>query len=180
VQQVFRRKLTERPPVNALLRTTISLTGMHGGYQTNVIPAEVEATLDCRVNVGDSGEALKRELERVIDDQRVSIELTQNTMPNESAINEELMATVRAAVGRHVPGSLVAPLMSSGVTDSAPFRHRGVPAYGFNPVVITEAEMQSVHGIDERLRLDQFRTALQMYYEVVTKLSGAGTDDVRR
>jgi acetylornithine deacetylase/succinyl-diaminopimelate desuccinylase-like protein len=175
VQHVFRRKLTERPPVNALLRTTISLTGVHGGYKTNVIPAEVEATLDCRVNVGDSGEAVKRELERVIDDQRVSIDLVQNTTPNESPINEELMAAVRAAAGRHLPGSLVAPVMSSGVTDSAPFRRRGVAAYGFNPVVLTDAEFRSIHGIDERLRLDRFRNALQMYYEVVTKLAGAET-----
>ncbi len=36
----------------------------------------------------------------------------------------------------------------------------------------------SVHGVDERLPLEQFRKALQMYYEVVTKVSGAGTDDV--
>jgi acetylornithine deacetylase/succinyl-diaminopimelate desuccinylase-like protein len=178
VQQVFRRKLTERPPINALLRTTISLTSVHGGYKTNVIPAEVEATLDCRVNVGDSGEALQRELERVIDDQRVKSELTQNTAPNESPVNEGLMAAARDAADRHVPGSLVAPLMSSGVTDSAPFRRRGVPAYGFSPVVITEAEMESVHGIDERLPLSQFRNALQMYYEVVTRLAGAGTGDV--
>jgi acetylornithine deacetylase/succinyl-diaminopimelate desuccinylase-like protein len=175
VQHVFRRKLTERPAVNALLRTTISLTGVHGGYKTNVIPAEVEATLDCRVNIGDSGEAVKRELERVIDDRRVSIDFVKNTTPNESPINEELMAAVRAAAGRHVPGSLVAPLMSSGFTDSAPFRRRGVAAYGFNPVVITDAEFRSIHGIDERLRLDRFRNALQMYYEVVTKLAGAET-----
>src|SRR5262249_55640298 len=63
VQTLFRRQLTERPPINALLRTTISLTGVHGGYKVNVIPSQVDATLDCRVNVGDSGEALKRELE---------------------------------------------------------------------------------------------------------------------
>jgi acetylornithine deacetylase/succinyl-diaminopimelate desuccinylase-like protein len=174
VQQLFRRKLTERPPVNALLRTTISLTGVRGGYTTNVIPAEVEATLDCRVNIGDSGEALQRELVRVVDDQRVTIELTQNTTANESPINEQLMAAVRRAGQRHVPGGLVAPVMSSGVSDSAPFRRRGVPAYGFNPVVITEAEMESVHGIDERLPLDEFRKGLQMYYEVVTELAGAG------
>jgi acetylornithine deacetylase/succinyl-diaminopimelate desuccinylase-like protein len=174
VQQVFRHQLTERPPVNALLRTTISLTGVHGGYKTNVIPAEVEATLDCRVNIGDSGEALQRELEHVVDDKRVKIELTESTTPNESPINEELMAAVRAAAGRHVPGSLVAPVMSSGFTDSAPFRRRGVQAYGFDPVVITEAELESIHGIDERLPLEQFRKGLQMYYEVVTELAGTG------
>jgi acetylornithine deacetylase/succinyl-diaminopimelate desuccinylase-like protein len=36
----------------------------------------------------------------------------------------------------------------------------------------------SVHGVDERLPLDQLRNALQMYYDMVTKLAGAGTGDV--
>lgn len=179
VQRIFRTQLTQRPTVNALLRTTISLTGVSGGYKTNVIPAEVEATLDCRINLGDSAEALTHALEHVIDDPRVSLELVQNTAPNESPINEPLMTAVRAAIARHVPSGLVAPVMSSGVTDSAPFRRRGVPAYGFNPVVITEDELASIHGIDERLRLDEFRRALQVYYEVVTQLLGADSPDVK-
>ncbi|MGD0947635.1 MAG: hypothetical protein ABSA52_09400 [Candidatus Binatia bacterium] len=65
--------------------------------------------------------------------------------------------------------------MSSGVTDSAPFRRCGVAAYGFNSVVLTDAEFRSIHGIDERLRLDPFRNALQTYYGVVTKLAGVET-----
>ena len=59
VQTLFRKRLTERPLINAMLRTTVSLTGVHGGYKTNVIPSQVEATLDCRVTVGDSGDALE-------------------------------------------------------------------------------------------------------------------------
>jgi hypothetical protein len=55
----------------------------------------------------------------------MSIDFVENTTPNESAINEELMAAVRAAAGRDVPGSLVAPVMNSGGTDSAPLRRSG-------------------------------------------------------
>src|SRR5262249_42461079 len=143
-----------------------------GGYKTNVIPAQVEATLDCRVTVGDSGEALKRELERVVDDPHVTIELTNTNAPNESPLDESLMAAVRDVTGRHLPGSVVAPLMTSGVTDSAHFRKRDIPAYGFDPNVVTEAELATEHGTDERISLDRFREALQMYYEVVTQLAG--------
>lgn len=175
VQTLFHRQLTQRPMVSALLRTTISLTGMQGGYKVNVIPASVEATLDCRINVGDSGEAVKHKLESVIADPQVTIELIQNTAPNESPIDKDLLSAIRESIDRHAPGSLVAPLMSSGVTDSAPFRRRGIPAYGFNTVVVTEAEFASVHGIDERIRLEEFRRALPMYYEVLTRLTGAGT-----
>jgi acetylornithine deacetylase/succinyl-diaminopimelate desuccinylase-like protein len=175
VQTLFRSRLTERPLINAMLRTTISLTGVHGGYKTNVIPSQVEATLDCRVTVGDSGDALKRELEHVVDDPRVTIELISNGTPNESPIDESLMSAIRAVSGQHLPGSVVAPVMTSGVTDSAFFRERNIPAYGFNPIVVTERELASQHGIDERCSVAAFRDAVQMYYEVVSRLVGAGT-----
>src|SRR2546426_8604213 len=44
----FRKRLTENPEWNYLLRNTISLTVMRGGPQTNVIPAEASAELDVR------------------------------------------------------------------------------------------------------------------------------------
>ena len=172
VQTVFRKRLTERPLINAMLRTTISLTGVHGGYKTNVIPGEVEATLDCRVIVGDSGEALRRELERVVNDPRVTIALMQDGAANESPVDPTLMAVVRDVVGRHAPGSLVAPLMTSGVTDSAYFRQRSVPAYGFIPIALSEAELAGMHGKDEHVALDRFKLGVRMYYETVTKLAG--------
>lgn len=175
VQTLFHRQLTARPQADAMLRTTISLTGMHGGYKTNVIPAETEATLDCRVTVGDSGEALKREIERVVNDPRVEIDLLQNGTPNESPINEQLMDAVRTSTVAHYPGALVAPLMSTGVTDSAHFRRRNIPAYGFSPLILTETDVASVHGIDERVSIASFRTAVQIYFDVVTKLTAAGT-----
>jgi carboxypeptidase PM20D1 len=177
VQTLFRSQLTERPPINALLRTTISLTGVHGGYKTNVIPSQVEATLDCRVTVGDSAEALRRELEHVVDDPRVSVKLSSGpTAPNESAVDESLMATIRAVTQPRYPGSVVAPLMTSGVTDSAYFRQRNVPAYGFNPMVLTEAELESEHGNDERVPVAAFREAVQTYYEVISRLVGIDSD----
>jgi acetylornithine deacetylase/succinyl-diaminopimelate desuccinylase-like protein len=175
VQTLFRSRLTERPLINAMLRTTISLTGVHGGYKTNVIPSQVDATLDCRVTVGDSAEALKRELERVVDDPRVTIELDSTGTPNESPVDDTLMGIIRAATGRQSPGSTVAPLMTSGVTDSAFFRRRGIAAYGFNPTVVTDHELESAHGIDERMPVEAFGKAVRTYYEVVSRLVGADT-----
>jgi acetylornithine deacetylase/succinyl-diaminopimelate desuccinylase-like protein len=170
VQWLFHGRLVERPMISALLRSSISLTGVHGGYKTNVIPSQVEATLDCRVTVGDSGEALRRELERVVGDPRVRIELISDGKPNESPLDEDLMNAMRVVTGEHVPGSLVAPFMSSGATDSAPFRERGIPAYGVNPLILNEKELASMHGIDERVPVATFRQAVRMYYEIVLQL----------
>jgi acetylornithine deacetylase/succinyl-diaminopimelate desuccinylase-like protein len=172
VQAVFARQLTEKPLINALLRTTISLTGVQGGFKTNVIPAEVEATLDCRVTVGDSAETLRMQLVEIVDDPRVEVEIVRESQPNESPIDPELMEAVRTVAAGRVPGSIVAPFMSSGGTDSAFFRHRGVPAYGFNPIVLTEGELATMHGANERVPVGRFSDAIRMYYEVIAELAG--------
>lgn len=170
VQSLFHDRLTERPLINSLLRTTISLTGVKGGYKTNVIPSRVEATLDCRVTVGDSAAALQEELVRVVDDPRVTIEVMSDGRPNESPVDPDVMRVLGEVTRRFHPDSLVAPFMSSGVTDSAPFRHRGIPAYGVNPIVLRELEMATMHGIDERVPVDGFREAVRIYDEFVRGL----------
>ena len=96
--------------------------------------------------------------------------------PNESPVDETLMATIRSVTAPRYPGSSVAPLMTSGVTDSAQFRQRHVPAYGFNPIVATEAELESQHGNDERVPVAAFREAVQTYYEVISRLVGIDSE----
>ena len=56
-----------------------------------------------------------------------------------------------APPARVYPGVVVTESMTTGGTDSRFFRRRGVPAYGFFPVLISKELAASVHGVDERL-----------------------------
>ena len=48
------------------------------------------------------------------------------------------------------PGAITLPQMSSGATDSAQLRAKGVEAYGFGPIV-DEHDGHGAHSDDERV-----------------------------
>jgi acetylornithine deacetylase/succinyl-diaminopimelate desuccinylase-like protein len=51
---------------------------------------------------------------------------------------------------RLFPGAITLPQMSSGATDNAQLRAKGVEAYGFGPVV-DERDGHGAHSDDERI-----------------------------
>ena len=54
--------------VSAMLRNTISITVVHAGYKTNVIPGTAEAELDVRLLPGEDPKAFLDEITKVIGD----------------------------------------------------------------------------------------------------------------
>src|SRR5436309_5218613 len=92
------RALTADPTYNALLRNTISITGLRGSDQTNVIPPVATAAIDVRLLPGQEPAALLAELVRVVSDTAVSITPQGPSWPaTESPTDTELFQAIVAA-----------------------------------------------------------------------------------
>ncbi len=161
----------ENPLIRAITSNTISLTTARAGVKHNVIPARAEATLDCRLLPGADSQAFLAELRRVIDDDKVRMEiaLDSNTPPSPS--NTELMSCIEQVVRDHVEDAVVLPSVSAGFTDSRVFRRLGITAYGFIPVLLEPAEAATIHGHNERLSIENLRLGCQMLFDVVRRIS---------
>src|SRR6185369_7882734 len=57
-----------------LLRDTISLTMLQGGYKINVIPEQAELSLDCRLLPDTDENAFIDRLKQIVDDPAISVE----------------------------------------------------------------------------------------------------------
>jgi acetylornithine deacetylase/succinyl-diaminopimelate desuccinylase-like protein len=68
-------------------------------------------------------------------------------------------------------GSPVVPSVITGFTDSHYFRELGIPSYGFVPFVLNETEQRTVHGVDERVSLDNLRDGVRRLVAVLRALS---------
>ena len=68
------------PAFAAVTRDTISNTGATSGIKHNVIPADAEATLDCRLLPGESYDEFIKSMRNVIDDGKVDIEVVFGSM----------------------------------------------------------------------------------------------------
>ena len=169
----FRKRVTENPDWNYLLRNTISLTVLRGGPQTNVIPSEAVAELDVRLLPGEDPTQFLAEIRRVVADESITIEpITRLRVPNSSPVDNELWQVFKEVVSRHHPEARVSPRLISSYTENQIYRQLGIAAYGFCPFVSTEEEAQTPHGNDERIGIERFQRGLPLLFDVVMRVAG--------
>ena len=158
-QRVAAARIKRDPQLNALLRDTISITILNGGYQGNVIPERAEAELDCRLLPETDPNEFDAWLRGVLGG-GVAIEVLERSprtplAPLTSALYEALTGAALAAT----PGAAAVPLQMPGATDSRFWRAAGVPGYGLSPFLMTRQDIASVHGIDERISAKTWSSA---------------------
>ena len=166
------RVLTSDLTYNALLRNTISITGLKGSTKTNVIPPVATAAVDVRLLPGQDPAAFLAEFVRLIGDTAVTVKPQGPNWPaTESSTETEMFRAIADVARRRHPEALVTTLMLAGFTDSHYFRRMGIASYGLGPFPLTQADSRGVHGNDERVSIDALRTGVRFYYEVVSRVA---------
>ncbi|HYK82441.1 MAG TPA: M20/M25/M40 family metallo-hydrolase [Gemmatimonadales bacterium] len=165
------RALTADLTYNALLRNTISITGLKGSDKTNVIPPSASAVLDVRLLPGQDPQAFLADLTRVVGDTAVSLTAAGPNWPaTESSTDTELFRAIVAAARARDPKVLVTTPPLTGFTDSHYFRRIGIVCYGVSPFPLDGAESRGVHGNDERVSLDDLTFGAHFLYDVVARV----------
>ena len=156
--------------LQTILTNTISATGLHAGMKHNVIPATATATLDCRLVPGYEHERFIAEVRKVIDDEKVHIETTFASESPTTSGDTELYAAIASVCSEAMPEAALLPRVTAGFTDSRTFRRRGVPAYGFVPMLLAPDEQAGMHGNDERISLANIRLGCEVLFRVVERV----------
>jgi carboxypeptidase PM20D1 len=71
-----------------------------------------------------------------------------------------------------MPNVAVTPAILTGFSDSWVFRRYGLHSYGFSPFVLDEGELFRIHGIDERISLENVRAGVRAYTELLLATLG--------
>lgn len=160
----------------SMLHTSISPNIFQAGYQVNVIPSEAEATLDIRALPDENINAFYDLMRKVINDP--SVELvpdTRNQRPGAppSSLDSEAYRSVEASY-RKVYGINTIPVMSTGATDMAFLRARGMNCYGIGAMVDQEdaARGYGAHSDQERVLEEAIYKHVEMFWESVTSIAG--------
>jgi acetylornithine deacetylase/succinyl-diaminopimelate desuccinylase-like protein len=168
----FYRWFVGDPTRAALIRDTLTATVLHGSERTNVVPAEASAEVDARLlPAHDCGRFLDAVRKRIGNDHvrvepgRVAFPATQSSLDNALTRAIERLADVEPG------GAVVLPGMLTGFTDAHYFRERGLEAYGFTPLVVTQAERAGVHGPDEQVEVAELEAAVPRMVRLLRELS---------
>jgi acetylornithine deacetylase/succinyl-diaminopimelate desuccinylase-like protein len=171
-----REYLAEHDPGNySMLHTSISPNIISGGYQVNVIPSQAEATLDIRALPDEDMPAFYDLMRKVIDDPSVAVvPNTRNARPGSapSRIDTEIYRAIEAA-NRKVYQVPTIPQMSTGATDMAFPRAKGMQCYGVGPASDMEdlAKGFGAHSDQERLLEDSLYKFLQFQWDFLERVA---------
>ena len=154
---------------NAILRNTISITGLQGSNKTNVIPAEATADIDIRLLPDTDPATMLATLKRIVNDTAVHFStLIDPKPPLENPIETDLFRAIERASRDRDPGILVTTPMLTAATDRPTYRQLGIITYGFDPFKAEAADMQKgMHGNDERLSVANVGFGVKYLYDVL-------------
>jgi acetylornithine deacetylase/succinyl-diaminopimelate desuccinylase-like protein len=172
VAQKFLRE--QSPGEYSMLRTSVVPTLLKAGVGANVIPSEAEATLDIRALPDEKIDAFYAEMAKVIADPAVRIERIPQTRPPSPAskLQTEMYRAMEKVAGAIYPGATVIPSMSTGASDQAQLRARGIQSYGIGPASTESDETNyPAHGDVERLAESSLYPFVQYVWNVVTEVA---------
>ncbi len=174
----IREYLAEHNPgLYSMLHTSISPNIIQGGFQVNVIPSEAQATLDIRALPDENISSFYELMRKVIDDPAIQIVPdTRNQRPGAapSRLDADGFRAVEAAY-RKVYGAVTLPVMSTGATDMAFLRAKGVQCYGIGAMRDEEdaAKGFAAHSDQERILEEAVYKHVQFLWETVTSLAAS-------
>jgi acetylornithine deacetylase/succinyl-diaminopimelate desuccinylase-like protein len=147
---------------------------LKAGTKINVIPALSEATLDCRLLPEQDPEDWRQQVIARIDDPRIEVEFVRDFHSDtvEAPWDTELFAVIQQVVTEAMEDAVVLPTMTVGGTDNKFLRERGIPAYGFIPVLLSADEAAGFHGNNEKISVENFYLGIELTYEVVRRFCG--------
>ena len=162
------------PSRYSMLRTSIVPTMLKAGVGPNVIPSEAEATLDIRAFPGEDIPKFYEEMAKVINDPEVKIVPIPPTRPPSppSRLDTAMYRAMEQTAKQIYPGSTVLPSMSTGASDQAQLRARGIDSYGIGPASTeSDAINYPAHGDVERLAESSLYPFVQYVWNVVTAVA---------
>lgn len=169
--------LQNEPRHASMIRTSVSPNIFNGGYRSNVIPSEAKATLDVRTLPDENPAAFLEEVRKVVNDTAVEVKYGQRDVRPGSGVarlDSEAFKAIEAAVTRHY-GAVTLPTMSTGATDMAYLRAKGIQSFGIGPATDIEDGPKGfgAHSDQERILESELHRFVRFNWDIVLELARA-------
>ena len=154
--------------MNALVRTTVAFTQMVGSSARNVIPVEAKMVANMRLNPHDTVESALAYLRKTVKDEQVEVTALESFQP--SPVSRTDCAgwdKVVSAVAETWPGCIVSPYLMVQCSDSRHYRDLSDRVYRFSAMALTSEERATIHGNNERIRLEAISRAVEFYIRLM-------------
>ena len=161
----------------SMLRTSLSPTMITGGYRTNVIPSEGTANIDTRLAPDEDPMKFLELVKQVVNDPQVEVSYgARDTRPPTptARLDSEAFKVIEANITKHYK-TITLPTMSTGATDMAFLRQKGMQCYGLGPALDSEDGPKGfgAHSDQERILENELYRFVRFNWDAVVDLARA-------
>ncbi len=167
---IVRAALASGRMTNALARTTYAPTMLSGSPKENVLADRSWANVNVRILPGDSSSAVLGRLSRIARAEGARArpahpEAVVEPLP-ESSVDHEGFRAIEAALAASFPEAAAVPFLFCAGTDTKHYRSVAVAIYRLTPLMQSAADLEGVHGRDERVGIGNLRRC-ELFYEAL-------------
>jgi acetylornithine deacetylase/succinyl-diaminopimelate desuccinylase-like protein len=162
------------PELDAMLRTTVSVTVLKAGARNSAIPGTAEAQVDVRRLPSETKDDILTRFRQIVNDPAVDIALapgTQTPSGDPSSMSTSLYQAMVRAIGRTYPKDVIVQHMSRETTDASFLRAHGMPVYGV-PIFERDGSEVRAHGNDERISPKSLEDGVELLWQIVLEIAG--------
>ncbi len=176
---ILKKKLSKSKMLNAIIRTTTAATIFNAGVKDNVLPDRAEAVVNFRLLSGDDLRSVYERVLAIINDPRVKVgPFSGETLEGDSGWDPSPVADVESPyylrlarlIKEAYPESLVAPYLVLGGTDARRYNNLTANTFRFMPMQLSPEDLHRMHGIDERLPIDNCGKMVSFYIAYIEEL----------
>ncbi len=174
---VVSKALATNPLGAALQHTTTSPTMLSGGIKDNVLPPEVTAVVNFRIITGETVASVRERVTRVINDTLITVSLLDSVGVDPSAVSSTsssayqlLASSIRGMIPGEVPP--VIPYLVMGGTDAKFWGPHSDKVFRFLPIPLGDGDRERVHGVNERVSMKDYATAVGFFVQLIRGTDG--------
>ena len=162
-------RLQQQPSTNAMLRTTTAPTMFHAGNKENVLPSDVEATVNFRLLPGTSIADVLAHVRKTIADDRIEVGTTPIRAEPSGVARADVpaYAAIERSVRQVFPDTVVAPGLMIGATDARHFAEVAENVYRFSPIRAKPEDLARFHGTNERISVANLADMVRFYRQLI-------------
>jgi carboxypeptidase PM20D1 len=174
---LINKKLASAPRTNALIRTTTAPTIFESGVKENILPTKARSVVNFRLLPGESIDSVMEHVRSTIDDPRVEIRPSGVFNSEPSFISDTgspAFKIVERTIRQVFPQVLAAPGLCIGATDSRHYAKLTGSIFRFSPLWLHPDDLQRIHGIDERISIENYTQVVMFYMQLIRNSNSMG------
>jgi len=150
--------------MHILVYNTFVITNIYNpDIVTNKIADKAYATLDCRLLPETNSKKFIKKIENVVGP-KINVSVIAESPGAEPSEDKTIFfKNMEKALTSEYPGSKTVPILFPATTDNNYFRQQNIPVYGILPIVFDQELIESVHNINERIKVEDLYKGINVY-----------------